>query len=82
MRRAVEAAGIGTAAVVVLAFFFLAPVVFWFNEYPPIVGQRTPANAMPVYRSLGCATVGIGDLYAPSWFGFSFGCQPPYILLR
>jgi hypothetical protein len=38
----------------------------------------------PVYRSLGCATSGLGDLYAPSagvniikGFHFHLGCNIP-----
>lgn len=63
----------GVAAVVVIVFF-LAPVVWWFNLGSPIAGERV---SNPVYRSLGCATLGYGDLYAPSWFGFSLGCEIP-----
>ncbi len=57
-----------------LLVFFLAPVSLWFNSGSPIAGETM---SVPVYRSLGCATVGFGDLYAPSWFGFSFGCSIP-----
>ena len=68
------------AAVIVLAFFF-APVAFWFNERggPAIVLEKV---GPPVYRSLGCTTIGYGDLYAPGWFGFSFGCNIPVPIPR
>ena len=71
MRRSRKVAVVVIAAVVVLAFF-LAPVVWWFNLGSPIAGEKM---AIPVYRSLGCVTLGYGDIYAPGWFGFSFGCN-------
>jgi hypothetical protein len=73
MRRVAKVV-VAIAVVVVLAFFFLAPVALWLNLGSPIAGQTM---SVPVYRSLGCATVGIGDLYAPTWSGFSFGCKIP-----
>ena len=80
MRRATKAAAVATGAVVVVAFFFLAPVVFWYDQQPPIEGQQVTAYAAPVYRSLGCAAVGVGDMYSPGWFGLSFGCRPPILV--
>ena len=74
-RRTVALAGI--AVVVVVAFFFLAPIAFWYNSGSPMAGQIV---SLPVYRSLGCATLGMGVLYSPSWFGFMFGCQAPVVL--
>jgi hypothetical protein len=70
MRRATKAAIVGTVVIFAGAFFFLAPV-----SYAGYLGQ--PAAPKPVYQSLGCSTVGFGDLYAPNMFGLSFGCQIP-----
>jgi len=57
----------GGAAVAVLivaavSFYFLAPVVFWFNFYratPPTHNE----SVFAVYRSLGCEVPGIGLTY-------------------
>jgi hypothetical protein len=62
--------------VILLAFYFFAPVVYWFNGAGGPAFQGPPPN-IPVYQSPGCATFGIGDLYAPSWFGFHLGCDIP-----
>jgi len=79
-----------TLCLVIILLFFLAPVVFWKNDTPPIPPAyfRTPGLALPVYRSFGCAIFGVGDLYSPGAdklggnsypaFGFSFGCAIPY----
>ena len=60
-----------------VALFFLAPVSFWFTIRGGPVGYTSSA---PVYRSLSCVTLGIGDLYSPESFGFSFGCFIPISL--
>jgi len=67
-------AAVALIATVVVLVFFLAPVTFWFNLR---VGPAGYTQTVPVYRSLGCAVLGLGDLYAPEWFGFSFGCGIP-----
>ena len=73
------------AAIVVvasLAFFFLAPVVYWFSAGPEYQAYPHPSlERTPVYRSLSCVTVGVGDIYGPGWFGLAFGCTP-WSLLR
>ncbi|MDG6923313.1 MAG: hypothetical protein JRN67_08490 [Nitrososphaerota archaeon] len=74
MRSSAKVAIACIVIVVVLAIFFLAPVLFWFNSGPVIAGQTAK---VPVYRSLGCATIGYGDLWAPNWFGFHLGCTIP-----
>ena len=73
MRRIAKAALIGIGIVAAMAFF-LAPISYWFSVGPAFAGDswRTP-----IYRSLGCATLGLGSLYAPDWFGFSLGCEIP-----
>jgi hypothetical protein len=76
MRRPTKVIAAVIATIMVVVFFF-APVVWWFNMGSPIAGVRMTT---PVYRSLGCATLGYGDLYAPGWFGFSFGCNIPVIM--
>ena len=73
MRRGPRTFIVIMVAVTVLAFLY-APVVFWFNLRAGPVGSQFTT---PVYRSLGCATFGYGDLYAPGWFGFSLGCTIP-----
>ncbi|MDV3278355.1 MAG: hypothetical protein LYZ69_07805 [Nitrososphaerales archaeon] len=77
MRRMRKVAAIGIVVIVVLAFFF-APVVFWFRAGPTFQPLPHPSPAYTnVYRSLGCVTLGFGDLYASDWFGFVLGCQIP-----
>ena len=71
MRRIVKIVLTSVIVLFFLAFFFV-PVTFWFYAGSPGAGVH-----FPVYRSLGCATVGFGDLYAPNWFGLSIGCQIP-----
>jgi len=80
VRRSRKVAVVVIAAVMVLAFFF-APIAFWLNERgaPAFVVEGAGS---PVYRSLGCITIGYGDLYAPGWFGFSFGCDIPVPIPR
>jgi hypothetical protein len=74
MRRSTKVAVAGL--IVVAAFFFLAPVAFWYNLGSPIAGRTMSVS---IYRSLGCVTLGVGDLlvYSPSGFGFMFGCEIP-----
>jgi len=74
MRRNTKVAVVVIVVVLASLAFFLAPIAFWFNSGSPIAGESAK---MSVYRSLGCVTVGLGDLYSPNWFGFSFGCQIP-----
>jgi tetrahydromethanopterin S-methyltransferase subunit D len=74
MRRIAKLAAAGLVVVVAVGFFFLAPMSFWYYQGGGPVGAEFH---IPVYRSLGCATVGMGDLYSPGWFGFSFGCSIP-----
>jgi hypothetical protein len=66
---------VGIVVVLASLAFFLAPVNLWFNSGSRVAGQMFN---IPVYRSLGCATVGFGDLYSPNWFGFRFGCNLPF----
>jgi hypothetical protein len=63
-------------AVVVLVFFF-APIVYWFSTGPYYQAFPHPSlDVTPVYRSLGCVTLGVGDSYGPDWFGLVVGCSP------
>jgi hypothetical protein len=73
MRRRTKALGVALAVVLVGAFFF-APVILRVTYGSPIAIQKM---SVPVYESLGCATIGYGVLYAPNWFGFSLGCKIP-----
>jgi len=73
MRRLVQVA-VGGVAVIALLVFLFAPIMFWYDATAPlIVNPNSPS--LPVYRSLGCAAIGFGDLYSPHWFGLSLGCQ-------
>lgn len=78
MNRA--AAGVVIVALVA-AFFFCAPVAFWYNAGggPIMAGHAPPYR--PVYRSLGCAYLGFGDVYAPSSGGLRLGCSGPIVPL-
>jgi hypothetical protein len=60
------------AVVMVIAFFLLAPVVYWKNV--------SPANGgfLPIYRSLGCATIGVGAAYGTGVIGYQLSCNPQY----
>jgi len=72
---------VGVSVVAFLLFFFLAPVMFWFNIGPAYATSHP--NFIPVYRSAGCAVFGYGDVYSQFLrangytFGFAFGCQIP-----
>ncbi len=62
---------------VALLAFFLAPVAYWFSAGPEYQAYPHPSmERTPVYRSLGCVTVGFGDTYGPGWFGLVIGCSP------
>ena len=91
MKRNAKVAIICVVLAIALAFFFFAPVIYWTNVTPPVPPvYRTfgLVKTVPIYRSLGCAVVGYGDLYSPggvilndrfySSFGFSFGCKIPF----
>jgi hypothetical protein len=60
MRRATKAI-VGVVVIGLVAFFFLAPIVYWFS-FVPILPQQNPPH-FDVYRSLGCVTIGWGDIY-------------------
>jgi len=60
------------AVVTVIAFFFLAPVVYWKNVSPALGGF------WPIYRSLGCATIGVGVAYGSGVIGYQLSCNPQY----
>ena len=72
---------VGSVVIVVLAIFFFAPVVYWYTETCQtslVVICPTDAPTYPVYQSPGCATIGVGTVYSPHWFGLSLGCQISY----
>jgi|GEM_PF-2346689 hypothetical protein len=85
MRRVKKAAVVGIAVAIALVFF-LAPVSYWYtipvgrivcHQLGPLEGGCPVAlfeTTAPVYRSLGCQTMGIGVLYTrippPDWAGF------------
>lgn len=63
--------------------FFFAPVVFWYSERGGPVQPGAGEHYSPVFRSLGCAYVGYGDVYAPGLGGVKIGCSgPPVTLLE
>lgn len=81
MRRRTKAVIGGVSVVAFLLFFFLAPVMFWFNIGPP---YATPhPNYIPFYRSASCVILGYGDVYSQFLadndyaFGLALGCQIP-----
>jgi hypothetical protein len=75
MRRVTKVAIAAVVSVALIAFFFFAPVFYWFA-----FSTVSFLPHQPVYRSLGCATVGFGDVYSPGYGGFIFGCAlPPFI---
>lgn len=50
----------------IAAFFFLAPVFYWFTAYSPAGLFTQPAQPIyKAYRSLGCMLLGFGDAYYP-----------------
>ena len=68
---------VGVLAGALAAAFFFAPVVYWFSTGPYYEAYSHPSpNTTPVYRSLGCLTVGYGVSYGPGWFGLVVGCGP------
>ncbi|MDG6988154.1 MAG: hypothetical protein JRN21_02390 [Nitrososphaerota archaeon] len=74
--RCVTKVGIGVAAAVVLAVFFMAPIVYQETAACSPLVCSTNAPRYQVYQSFGCATIGVGTVYSPYWFGLSFGCNP------
>ena len=87
MKRRTKAAMGGVAF---LLFFFLAPVMFWYTAYSPIVSYacsapRTgcSAAAQPIYseyRSLGCMVFGTGTTILVGGYDmprFQLSCYAP-----
>jgi hypothetical protein len=80
MRRRTKAV-VGVVALAVVAFFFLAPVMFWVNIGPAYATSNP--HYIPVYRSASCAVFGYGDIYSQFLaanrytFGLALGCQIP-----
>ena len=79
MRRKAKIALGALAVVMVLAFFFLAPVVYWKNVSP------VNGGFWPIYRSLGCASIGVGAAYGGGivhqyggTIGYQLSCNPQY----
>ena len=66
-----HAVSIALGIIIVLAFFFFAPILFFVSIGGWPAGTSTDT---PIYRSLGCATIGLGVLYAPSWSYYHLGC--------
>jgi hypothetical protein len=69
-----KVAVIGLAVIVLLAFFFI-PVILVASWRPPV--NTAP---YPIYGSLGCVVMGLGDTYALNalnWQGLHFGCHVP-----
>ena len=86
MRRNRKLALGGVVGVAVFSGLFLfAPVMYW-NSYPDaFFGSGGCTGTIPcmyqshaIYRSLGCETLGIGDLYSSAWGsgyqGLRLGC--------
>jgi hypothetical protein len=62
MRRRTKAVIGGVSVVAFLLFFFLAPVMFWFNIGP--AHATSHPNFILVYRSASCVVFGYGDVYS------------------
>ena len=83
MRRRIKAVA-GVMALAVAGFFFLAPVMFWFNIGPAYATSNP--HYIPVYRSASCAVFGYGDIYSQFLaangytFGLALGYQIPILL--
>ena len=77
MQRLAKVVIAGAVFVALLAFFivfFFVPTMLWYNATGDPIATANP-NSYPVYRSLGCATIGFGVIYSPGWFGVTFGCN-------
>jgi len=81
-RNTKVAIGVIIIAVGLFSFFFV-PAFYWFSVG---TAYATPNPVFqPFYRSLGCMTVGFGDMYStyfayadlPNWSGVQFGCSIP-----
>ena len=90
MKRNTKAIVAGVVTVGFVAFFFLAPVFYWFTASGPIItpnGNRTTYYI--AYRSLGCEYLGLGDTYyaagatpvsgGSSIYGVMFTCTAPEV---
>jgi hypothetical protein len=58
-----------------VAFFLFAPVVYWFSYGPAFFMPNPPHWNM--YGSLGCVTIGWGDIYSVQ--GLQLSCRSPPI---
>ena len=79
MKRSSKVAVV-SVAVIVGSVFFLVPLSYWYTQDCGTIGFVCGVTGShPVYRSLGCAAVGVGTLYSPDWFGPRLGCRvfPP-----
>jgi len=77
MRRRTKAL-VGVAAVAVVAFIFLAPVIYWYTAYSPLVGSPKPIYSE--YRSLGCMVFGTGTTVLVGGYDmprFQLNCYEP-----
>ncbi len=59
------------------AFFFFAPVAYWFSSGPGFYEQNPPH--WNIYRSLSCVTLGVGVTYSqsPYYGGLRLSCSAP-----
>ena len=90
MKRRTKAVLGGVSITAFLLFFFLAPVMFWYTAYSPLVSYAcsTPstgcgAAAIPIYseyRSLGCMALGTGTTILVGGYDmpqFQWNCYAP-----
>lgn len=85
MKRSTKAIVAGVAVGGFAAFFFLAPVFYWFTAYGPAIRlSEGPIPAFTAYRSLGCEFLGYGDSYSTPFYengqnveGLAFSCASP-----
>jgi hypothetical protein len=63
-----------------LLFFFLAPVMLWYNAYSPIPSQNPTQPIYSEYRSLGCMVFGVGTTILVGGYDmpqFQWNCYAP-----
>jgi hypothetical protein len=68
---------VGLAVVVAVTFFFFVPVFYWFTFGPGVWYTQSPPH-WNVYGSLGCITLGWGDIWS-SQNGLQLNCEVPIV---
>lgn len=78
MRRTTKA--IVVVVVGLSAFFFFAPIAYWYSIGSPVVQANPPSWG--VYRSFSCVVFGVGTTYSQGeGWGYRLTCQGPFGLI-